>query len=342
VIAFTQPWAALLLPLPLLLRLWLPPARLRDAALYFPGAVRAAGEESVAAARGTRRALRLLAMTLAWLALVAAACGPRWIGEELAMPASGRDLMLAVDISESMLTEDLELEGTPANRLRVVKRVAGEFLQRREGDRLGLILFGSSAYLHVPLTFDHATVGRLLEEARIGFAGKQTAIGDALAIAVKRLRERPEQSRVLILLTDGANTAGEIPPREAAELAARAGLRVYTVGIGAEEMELPGLFGSRLGARRVNPSADLDEDTLRRIASATGGRYFRARDRQELEAAYAELDRLEPVAQDAETYRPLVSLAHWPLAFALLLTLGLAAPLLRPGTVPRASARAGS
>jgi len=262
---------------------------------------------------------------------VAAACAPRWIGDTVSLPASARDLMLAVDISESMLTEDLELDGEPADRLSVVKRVSGEFLRRRASDRLGLILFGSEAYLHVPLTFDHATLARLLAEAQIGFAGKQTAIGDALAIAVKRLRERPAPSRVLVLLTDGANTAGEVPPRQAATLAARAGLRVYTIGIGAEAMELPGLFGSRFGARRVNPSADLDEDTLRAIAEQTGGRYFRAHDREELEAIYAELDRLEPVEQEAQRYRPLVSLQHWPLGVALLLSLALALGLLWRG-----------
>ena len=158
---------------------------------------------------------RLLALALIWIALVAAACAPRWVGDTVALPASARDLMLAVDISESMLTEDLELDGQPADRLRVVKRVSGEFLRRRAGDRLGLILFGSEAYLHVPLTFDHATLEQLLMEAQIGFAGKQTAIGDALAIAVKRLRERPAASRVVILLTDGANTAALAPPAKA-------------------------------------------------------------------------------------------------------------------------------
>jgi Ca-activated chloride channel family protein len=250
--------------------------------------------------------------------------------------------MLAVDISESMLAEDMELNGAPANRLMVVKSVVGDFVRRREGDRLGLILFGSNAYLHVPLSFDRETVRQLLNEAQVGFAGKQTAIGDALGIAVKRLQDRPESSRVLILLTDGANTAGQIAPRQAAELAAQQGLRVYTIGVGAEAMELPGLFGSAFGARRINPSADLDEDTLQYIASATGGRYFRARDQQELEAIYAELDRLEPVEQEAESYRPLRSLHHWPLGAALLLSLALASrAVLRPRVRRRDPAAAG-
>jgi Ca-activated chloride channel family protein len=312
------------------------------AALWFPQAVASAAEETREDAR--RAPWRHALLAAIWLCLVAAACGPRWLGDEVRLSQSGRDLMLAVDISESMRIEDMQWGDEFVGRLSAVKHVAGEFLRRREGDRIGLILFGSGAFLQAPLSFDRATVGRLLEEARIGFAGKQTAIGDALAIAVKRLRERPEKSRVLILLTDGANTAGSIPPREAAGLAAAAGLRVYTIGIGAEELEVPGPFGGMFGSRRVNPSADLDEATLTAIAEATGGRYFRARDPRELEAVYREIDTLEPVVQDPETRRPMVSLAHWPLAAALLgslaLAVAIAAPLPRraPGRArPRAT-----
>lgn len=323
-IEFALPWVVALLPLPWLLRLLLPAAPASSAALYFPRALELGHAEergdAVAPAHRARHAL----LALVWCALLAAAAGPRWLGEEVQLATSGRDLMLAVDISESMLIEDLQLRGQPADRLSVVKSVVNDFLTRREGDRVGLILFGSSAYLHAPLTFDRRTVGRLLAEAQSGFAGKQTAIGDALGIAIKRLRDRPEGSRVVLLLTDGANTAGEVAPRTAAELAARAGLRVYTIGVGAEQMELPGLFGSRLGARHINPSADLDEETLQYIAETTGGRYFRARDQSELQAVYAEIDRLEPVAQEAETLRPRVSLAHWPLALAFALSLAIA------------------
>jgi Ca-activated chloride channel family protein len=323
-IEFSMPWAALMLPLPLVVHRVLAPAKQPEAALYFPRAMRADAGGAAERALAPRPSWLLAMSILIWLLLVIAAAGPRWVGDPVALPATGRDLMLAVDISESMLAEDMELNGARANRLMVVKSVVGDFVRRREGDRLGLILFGSNAYLHVPLSFDRETVRQLLNEAQVGFAGKQTAIGDALGIAVKRLQDRPENSRVLILLTDGANTAGQIAPRQAAELAAQQGLRVYTIGVGAEAMELPGLFGSAFGARRINPSADLDEDTLQYIASATGGRYFRARDQQELEAIYAELDRLEPVEQEAESYRPLRSLHHWPLGAALLLSLALA------------------
>ncbi len=327
-IDFQLPWVIVALPLPWLLRRVLPPARGSVPALYFPSTAGVAGLGQQSRAPTVRRA-RMGLLWLLWLLLVLAAAGPRWLGAEVSLPASGRDLMLAVDISASMETADLELAGRPADRLSVVKSVAGEFLRRRDGDRVGLILFGSSAHLQAPLTFDRPTVSRLLEEAQIGFAGRNTAIGDALAIAVKRLRDRPEGSRVLILMTDGANTAGEIPPREAADLAARSGLRIYTIGIGAESMELPGLLGGMFGSRRINPSADLDEDTLSYIATTSGGRYFRARDRQELESIYAELDRLEPVAQEADTRRPMSSLAHWPLGAAFLATVLIALGALR-------------
>ena len=332
-IEFALPWCALALPLPWLLRVLWRPAETARAALYFPAAVAWAAD-----ARGTttRHApLRHLLMGIAWVCLVLAATGPRWLGDEVRLPATGRDLMLAVDISESMRIEDMESGGARVDRLSAVKAVAGDFLRRRDGDRVGLILFGSNAYLQAPLSFDRDTVGQLLAEARIGFAGKQTAIGDALAIAVKRLRERPEQSRILVLLTDGANTAGAIPPREAAALAAQAGLRIYTIGIGAEVLEVPGPFGGMFGARRVNPSADLDEDTLRGIAEATGGRYFRARDPRELAQVYRQIDALEPVEQEAQVRRPMVSLAHWPLGAAFTLSLLLAFAVTRGGLVSR-------
>jgi len=337
VIEFQMPWVAALLPLPWLLRRLLPPAPGNAPGIYFPDTARLEGLNGGASGDLPRRA-RAGLLWLIWGLLLLAATGPRWLGEEVSLPASGRDLMLAVDISASMETADLELNGRPADRLRVVKSVAGEFLRRRDGDRVGLILFGSSAHLQAPLSFDRSTVGQLLEEAQIGFAGRNTAIGDALAIAVKRLRDRPEGSRVLVLMTDGANTAGEIPPREAADLAARSGLRVYTIGIGAESMELPGLLGGMFGARRINPSADLDEDTLRYIAQQGNGRYFRARDRQELEAIYAELDRLEPVEQDADARRPMSSLAHWPLAAAFVASAALALANLLARRIPATGA----
>ncbi len=314
------PWILLALPMPWLVSRFAPAQDAAEAALRVP-----AGAVPVASATPSRTVLRhgrFWLAAIAWVSLVIAAAQPRWIGDALSLPTSGRDLMLAVDISESMELADMQLDGAAVDRLRATRAVVREFVRRREGDRLGLILFGSESYVHVPLTFDRNTLARLLDEARIGFAGQATAIGDAIGLAVKRLRDRPDQARVLVLLTDGANTAGHVQPVQAAELAAQTGVRIYTVGIGAEEMEVPGPFG--MFNRTVNPSASLDEATLQKIAELTGGGYFRARSTGELAQVYALLDELEPVDQDPEVFRPVRSLAHWPLALATLLSLVIA------------------
>nr|WP_244431050.1 VWA domain-containing protein [Simiduia agarivorans] len=265
------------------------------------------------------RLLPWLFSLLLWALLLTAAAVPRWQGEAIELPASGRDLMLAVDISGSMETPDMVFNDQQANRLQVVKAVVSDFVERRAGDRLGLILFGTHAYLQAPLTFDRATVGQLLREAQLGFAGEKTAIGDAIGLAIKRLRERPAESRVLILLTDGANTAGAITPAQAATLAQQAGLKIYTIGLGAEQIIQPGLFGSQFGSRVINPSQDLDEKSLQDIAEKTGGRYFRARNPQELDTIYTLLDTLEPNEHDKEVFRPTRTLTHWPIGLALCL-----------------------
>ncbi len=258
-----------------------------------------------------------------WAALVFAAARPLWIGDAVELPNSGRDLMLAVDISGSMRVEDMRVGNRMARRIDAVKELGSDFMARRSGDRLGLILFGSRAYLQSPLSFDVQTVQRFLREAQIGFAGQETAIGDAIGLAVKRLRERPASNRVLILLTDGQDTASTVDPIEAARLAASLEVRVYTIGIGAESLTLPGLLGSPLGARTVNPSADLDESSLQSIAEITGGMYFRARDPQELGRIYAILEELEPLEVDSTLYRPQQSLAAIPLVLALCLSFAL-------------------
>jgi Ca-activated chloride channel family protein len=195
--------------------------------------------------------------------------------------------------------------------------VVSDFVERRTGDRLGLVLFASRAYTQAPLTFDRVTVRTLLLEAEIGIIEENaTAIGDGIGLGVKHLRERPQASRVLIMLTDGVNNSGEVTPIQAGDLAAREGIKIYTIGIGAETGTSSSLFGPRV----VNPSADLDEDTLTEIAEKTGGRYFRARNINELEQIYSMLDQLEPVEQDAETFRPTLTLFFWPLGAALALS----------------------
>lgn len=312
---FQWPLVWYALPLPWLAWRFLPPRpRAVEAALRVPDLEDF--QAAPASARPTTpRAWRHWLALLAWLLLVAAGANPRWLGEPIGVAASGRDLMLVLDLSESMEVKDFLLDDEPVNRLVALKSVARGFIRRREGDRIGLVLFGEQAYLNVPLTFDRATVEQMLEEAAIGLAGRSTAIGDAIGLAAKRLRDQHATHKTIILMTDGANTSGHVDPRRAARLAAREGLKIYTIGIGADEMLVRQLFGTI----KVNPSTDLDEDTLRDLASTTGGRYFRARDLKALEGIYAELDQLEPVAREQEHFRPVHALFRWPLAAAMLL-----------------------
>ncbi len=329
-ISFEWIWAFLFLPLPWLIRRRLPPAeKTTGPALRIPffEAVMAL-ETKQAHTRKTPTRLRLWLMVAIWLLLVTATARPQWLGEALTLPLTGRDLMLAIDISGSMEIPDFDFNGQQATRLQVVKHVAGDFIERRIGDRIGLILFGTRAYLQTPLTFDRDTVKDMLHDATIGLAGKETAIGDAIGLAIKRLLESGNQQQVLILLTDGANTTGEVKPIQAAQLAARAGMKIYTIGVGAEQMRVN--VPTMLGSQVVNPSKDLDERTLRLIAEQTGGEYFRARDRKELERIYEQLDELEPREQDEELFRPVQQLYYWPLGGALLLSTLLALSLLLP------------
>jgi Ca-activated chloride channel homolog len=309
------PWMALLLPLPWLLYLWRRPAEPGGAIVFVPMAM-ALPATAAQGAPGSRTTRWMLAAI--WLLLVAAAMRPQWLGDPQPVPTTGRRLMLAIDVSGSMATEDM---AGGASRLRVVQQVAGRFIDGRHGDRVGLILFGTQPYLQAPLTADLTTVHRFLDEAVIGVAGTETAIGDAIGLAIKRLREEtntghpaaPGQT-VLVLLTDGVNDAGAMPPLEAARLAAQSGLRIYTIGVGAAEDD-GGFFGAATG------NSDLDEDTLRQIAKLTGGEYFRATDANALQAVYRQIDRLEPAAGTRQWLRPAEEWFDWPLAGALLLSL---------------------
>jgi Ca-activated chloride channel family protein len=314
---FAWPWVVVLLPLPWLLRRWLRPAA-PGQALHLPQpGVRLA---AVADSRARGAAPWLLA--LAWLCLLAAAARPQWIGPAQAQQRSGRALMLAVDLSGSMRTGDMQLAGQPVSRFGAVEAIAGDFISRRSGDEMGLILFGSQAFLVTPLTYDLSAVRAQLQGAAVGLAGTETAIGDAIAVAVKRLAALPEQARVLVLLTDGVNNAGSIAPRDAARAAKAAGVRIYTIGIGATRMRIPGFFGSQL----VNPSADLDADMLTDIATQTGGRFFRATDSGQLADAYRAIDALEPMPQHGPSLRPRHELFRWPLLAAVALLLLVIVP----------------
>jgi len=314
-IEFLWPWLALILPLPWLVRRYTQPLDAStEAALRVPF-LDDFRQRSAAGSRRKTRYWPLWLAALAWLLLVLAGMRPQWFGDLVEIPVSGREMILAVDLSGSMQEEDFILKGQRVDRLTATKWVAGDFIERRVGDRIGLILFGENAYLQAPMTFDRETVKTLLYESAIGLAGQATAIGDAIGLAVKRLRMRKESNRVLILLTDGANTAGAVQPLEAADLAAREGLKIYTIGVGADEMFKQSFFG----LRRVNPSADLDEATLKAIATKTGGRYFRARNTKELNEIYKILDKLEPIANDPMRFRPRKALYYWPLSGALII-----------------------
>lgn len=310
------PWVFALLPLPLIVRWLLPAARNDVLAIRVPFYTRLRELQNEQSSGSGLRVLGAVLLLIIWMLLLSAGARPTWIGDPVPLPASGRDLMLAVDISGSMREEDMRAGNSYEQRLTVVKDVVGEFVDRREADRVGLILFGERGYLQTPLTFDRNTVKIQLQEALPGFAGNATAIGDAIGLAIKLLRERPAESRVLVLLTDGANTAGT-DPRRAADIAAKAGIRIHTVGVGGTTRVERSLLGF---ARQVNPSADLDEDTLTYIAERTGGQFFRAHDPAELETIYRYVDELEPTPEEV-TYRPQRSLFHWPLSAALGLSI---------------------
>lgn len=322
-LSFVWPWFYLILPLPFLYRKLRRSANSESPYLESTILLSIAETQNRLVSSTSQRRLLILLLIIAWLSLVTAIARPVNIGDPVALPTTGRDILLAVDISGSMEREDMIINGRQVNRLYAVKSVVGDFVKTREGDRLGLILFGERAYLQTPLTFDTKTLQDLLIEAQIGFAGNGTAIGDAIGLSVKKLKERPDSNRVLILLTDGSNTAGVLSPSEASDIAKKAKVKIYTIGIGDGRQRNQGLFGQTL----VNQNNDLDERTLTAIADLTGGKYFRARDPRELRSIYDQLNKLEPIDQDEELLRPITSLFHWPLA--LFLTCSLLIILIR-------------
>jgi Ca-activated chloride channel homolog len=331
VIEFLWPWIFLLLPLPVVIRRLMKALPRPDAALTVPDASRFHMPTGFGPQLPQWR-WPLVALGLAWLLLVTGAARPVYIGDAVALEVSGRDLMVAVDLSGSMNIEDMRLGERTVNRLEAVKYVVGDFLERRRGDRVGLILFGTNAYLQAPLTFDTATVHQLLLESTVGLPGGRTAIGDAIGLAVKRLMDRPGDTKVLILLTDGANNSGQLTPELAARIAAMENVRIHAVGVGASDVRRAGMFG---GAGRFrNPATDVDEEVLRQVTDITGGRYFMAQNTEELEEIYNLLDELEPIDEEVQRYRPIRALFHWPLGGALVLySLALAF-----GPRPRANA----
>ncbi len=325
---FAWPWIFLLLPLPLFVYLFAKPMAREKNAVIVPFYQQLTSLKILGGIKSSHHFLsNSLLLILIWLLLLTALAKPQLAGEPIATPSSGRDLLIAVDISDSMDQQDMVIKNRPATRLEMVKHVLQDFIKRREGDRIGLVLFGSNAYLQAPLTFDTKTVAQFLTEAQLGFAGPKTAIGEAIGLSIKRLQAlKASKNRVIILLTDGANTSGEIEPLQAAMLAKQTDVKIYTIGIGADELLIKGFFGQR----RINPSIQLDEKSLVDIATETGGRYFRARETESLEDIYKELDILEPIVQEEQWLRPTRALYMWPLAIALLLTALLALLKARP------------
>ncbi len=324
---FHWPWMGLLLILPWLVKLYWPrPAAERNeameglqATLLHPNLLQLeAAFQSRSPKQPLSKRLYHLLLHLLWLCLILALMRPQWLEPYTENRSAGYDLMLAVDASRSMNALDFTLHGEQVSRMQVVKGVVSKFIDGREGDRIGLIIFGNRAYVLSPLTYDRNAVNNLLGEVIPRIAGDGTAIGDALGLGVKKLRERPEGSRVLLLIADGENTAGTIPPLKAAQLASREGVRIYSIGVGSEQKNVPILENGRVITR---DDLGFNEQAMREIAEAGNGAYFRATDTEALEKVYQKIDELEKTEAEARTVFVPQPLYYWPLSIALLLLL---------------------
>lgn len=319
---FAWPWLLLALPLPLLVRVLVPARGGNSIALRVPWGERlqrvAAGGGVLAVPRG----LPWLGLA-AWCLLCLAAARPQQLGPPIAPPQVGRDLMLAVDLSASMGEEDMELGGRAVDRLTAAKAVLADFLDRRAGDRVGLVVFGDRAFALTPMTLDRDSVRQQLDGSVVGLAGRATALGDAIGLATKRLQAQRAEQRVLVLLTDGVNTAGVLDPDKAARIARDAGVRIHAIAFGGDGAAMS-LFGFQLP---MGGGGEVDEAGLQRIARLTGGSFFRARDTDQLAGIYAEIDKLEPVQRQGQRVRPRIERYPWPLGMAL--ACGVLALLLR-------------
>ena len=314
---FDYPWVFLLLPLAWLAYRWLRPYHEARSALRVPffTALRQALGQGPGSSTVNAGGWQLLLNGLAWLLLLVACARPVLVEQPIRHVQPSRDLMLAIDISQSMQAKDYSgADGQRSDRLTAVKAVVRDFIARREGDRIGLILFGSGAYPQAPLTLDHASLQLLLDEAGVGMAGPNTALGDAIGLTIKLLAAAKEQEKVLILLTDGNDTGSAITPEHAARLAREHGIVVHAIGIGDP---------AATGEDKV------DLHSLQVIAQTTGGRFFRADDRAALQQVYATLDQITPHDVTTLSHQPRRDLFVWPLGAALaLLLLGQGLALL--------------
>jgi len=317
---FAWPWASLLLLLPILARLLIPELKTKSIlpVLRFPhlDILQSAFAAYSPKHRRTGR-LFLILLSFLWLFLVLALMRPQSVAQLTEVENTGYDIMLAVDLSGSMRALDFSTRTKTVNRLDVAKKVVSDFVKDRKSDRIGLVLFGDSAYQYAPLTPDTDAVSQMLNETVISMAGDGTAIGDAIGLAVKGLRNRPEKSRIIILLTDGEDTASSIPPAQAAKLAGEYGIRIYTIGIGSKgRVPYPDQYG-----RIVMVNMSLDEELLRSIAEATGGSYFHAADTNALRKVYEQIDKLEKTKVETRQYMIRTPLYRYPLSAGLTLLL---------------------
>lgn len=318
VLELAYPWALLALPLPLLAWWLLPPQRERVSALripFFEQIVAAAGSEARAGAVVMRRRwLQMVMAVIVWSLLILGLAKPEWVGEPIVRTEAARDIMLAIDLSGSMDYRDFPGEdGEPVTRFDAVQRVVDRFVAARESDRIGLIVFGTKAYLQLPFTRDLDTARALVELMEVGMAGPQTALGDSIGLAIRSFESSEVEDRLLILLTDGNDTASTMTPINAADIAQLNGVAIYTIGIGNVQAT---------GEDRV------DFEVLDDIATRTGGEFFNAEDEAALDAVYRRIDATAAAEVRTQSWRPRESLVHWPAGIAMLLALFAYAALL--------------
>lgn len=316
-------WILLLFPLPILVRTLLPAASQQQQALHLAHAGRFISPRTVAL-KPSFRVWLLPAAT--WLLLLVALAQPQWLGEPVPLQQERREMMIALDLSASMQADDMVLNGRQVSRLEAAHSILADFIERRHGDRIGLIVYADNAYIYTPITSDLDTVAELAREAQLGLAGQRTALGDAIGLSIRYFSERDADERVILMLTDGMLNGGVINAEEAMQLATSHDVKVHSIGIGSDEMIVPSLFGDR----RINPSADLDETFLTELSQRTGGRYFRARSTDDMREIYALLDEIEPVTDEENSMRPRRALAHWPLAAAAFTALLQLLLIMRP------------
>jgi Ca-activated chloride channel family protein len=307
-ITLSHPWALLLIFLPPVLRLLVPPYRESRQAIRVPWFQRMATLLQQQPSDGTvisdAKKSELLFLWVLWALIVLALARPQFIEPPVSRVLPTRDLMLLVDLSGSMETQDFtNSRGKKVDRLTAVKEVLDDFLTRREGDRVGLIVFGNAAFVQVPFTQDLEATRQLLEETAVRMAGPRTAFGDAIGLGITLFERSEVENRVMIALTDGNDTGSKVPPPQAAKIARDNDIVIHVVGVGD-----PTATGEE----------KLDEEALTAVAATTGGRYFHAEDRDQLEEIYSELDRIDTREVETETYRPRIDLFHWPLATFML------------------------